>query len=342
MSPAGRSRSSAAGWPARGSSRSRSPGTSAIARGAARSCSVSAGCGAAQRRHEQVDVDAEQPLGCLATHRVGDTGAHVAALGDVAGVAEAAHQLRPRPPMRPTSQPELGRLGGEAVAGQGGQHEVERVLGAPAVRGRVGERADRLEQLDDRTGPAVRHDQRQGVRVRRPHVEEVDVHPVDLGHELRQRVQPRLAPAPVVLGRPVAAERLHRRQLHALRAVVDQFPRGPARRGEAAAQVGERLLREVDVERADGAAGLLFDGGHGGLPLLEERGGKSRTGRHGQGAQRHRRGRGFRDGSERRPGSGVAQGRTARHGGRVPLGASPPETRGCGAGHAGCGILRTC
>ena len=44
---------------------------------------------------EQVDVDAEQPFGRLAAHRVGDGGAHVAALGDVAGVAEAVHQLRP-------------------------------------------------------------------------------------------------------------------------------------------------------------------------------------------------------------------------------------------------------
>jgi hypothetical protein len=47
------------------------------------------------RRREHVDVDAEQPFGCLAAHRVGDEGAHVAALGDVAGVAEAVHQLRP-------------------------------------------------------------------------------------------------------------------------------------------------------------------------------------------------------------------------------------------------------
>ena len=47
------------------------------------------------RREEQVEVDAEQPLVRLAAHRVHDGGAHVAPLGDVAGVAEAAHQLRP-------------------------------------------------------------------------------------------------------------------------------------------------------------------------------------------------------------------------------------------------------
>ena len=83
--------------------------------------------GAVQRRHEQVRVDADQPLGCLAGHRVGDAGAHVAALGHVARVAEAAHQLGPgscgpspgpsRPrPARPRSRTRAGR------AGRGGRH----------------------------------------------------------------------------------------------------------------------------------------------------------------------------------------------------------------------------
>jgi hypothetical protein len=40
-------------------------------------------------------------------------------------------------------------------------------------------------------------------------VDEVDVRPVDLGHEVRQGVQLRLAPAPVVLRRPVAGEFLN-------------------------------------------------------------------------------------------------------------------------------------
>ena len=46
-----------------------------------------------------------QPGRCLAAHRVGDAGAHVAALGDVAGVAEALHQLAQARAMRPGSQP---------------------------------------------------------------------------------------------------------------------------------------------------------------------------------------------------------------------------------------------
>ena len=91
------------------------------------------------------------------------------------------------------------------------------------MRGRVGQRADGLQQLDDRAGPAVRHDQRQRVLMPRPDVDEVDLDPVDLGRELRQRIQSRLALAPVVPGRPVAGELLQRRQLHALRPIFDQL-----------------------------------------------------------------------------------------------------------------------
>ena len=165
---------------------------------AARSCSDCAGSWSLRRdrRGEHVEVDAEQPLGRLAAHRVGDVGAHVAALGDVARVAESAHQLRPRACDAVGVPAELGRLAREAVAGYRRQHQVEGVPGVAAVSGRVGQRADGLEQLDDRAGPAVGHDQRHGVLVLRAHVDEVDLDPVDLGRELRQRVELRLAVAP--------------------------------------------------------------------------------------------------------------------------------------------------
>ena len=106
------------------------------------------------------------------------------------------------------------------------------------MRGRVGERADSLEQLDHRAGPAVRHDQRQPVVVPRLHVDEVDVHPVDLGLELRQRVELRLCLAPVVLFRPVTRELLQRLQLHALRAVCDELLARPPSRGDAPTHLG--------------------------------------------------------------------------------------------------------
>jgi hypothetical protein len=111
-------------------------------------------------------VDAEQPRGCLAAQVVGDDRADVATLGDVAAIAETAHQLRPGARDPAAVPAELGRLVGEAVAGHRRQHQLERVGGAAAVGGRVGERLDGLQQLDDRAGPAVGHDQRQRALVR--------------------------------------------------------------------------------------------------------------------------------------------------------------------------------
>ena len=220
--------------------------------------------GAAQSRHEQVRVDADQPVGSLAAHRVGDAGADVAALSHVAGVAESAHQLGPGA-CRPAEIPaDLGRLAGEAVPGQGGQHEMKGILGAAAVRGRVRQGPDGVDQLDHGTGPAVGHDQRQRVLVRRTHMDEVDVDAVDLGRELRQRVQLGLGFAPVVVVRPVARERLHGGELDALRAVVDELLARPAHGGDAPTQVVEVVLGNVDLERADLGGGI--DGARHGRP----------------------------------------------------------------------------
>ena len=97
-------------------------------------------------------------------------------------------------------------------------------------------------------------DQRQGVRMTGADVDELDVEPVDLGHELRQGIQLRLRLAPVVVRSPVADERLDLVQLHALGLIGDRLPRGPPRRRDAAAEVDERLLGHVDAEGTDGVA----------------------------------------------------------------------------------------
>ena len=88
---------------------------------------------------------AGQTLDPLATHQVRDQGTDVAALGDVAVIAEAAHELRPCASGAGGVPTELGRLTGEPVAGQRRQHQVECVRGVATVRGRVGERPDGLE-----------------------------------------------------------------------------------------------------------------------------------------------------------------------------------------------------
>jgi hypothetical protein len=139
---------------------------------------------------------------------------------------------------------------------------VEGILGLATVRGRIRQRTDRVEQLHDRAGPSVGHDQRQCIRVRRPHVDEVDVDAVDLRGELRMRVQPPLEATEVVPGRPVASEFLHRGQLDTLRSIGDQLLGGPARRRDAPAQVVDLVLADLELEgpNHDGRVGA---GAHG-------------------------------------------------------------------------------
>lgn len=100
----------------------------------------------------------------------------------------------------------------------------------------------------------MRHDQRQSIGVLRANVNEVNVEPVDLGHELRAGVQLGLCLAPVVLGPPVADDLLHFRELYTLRAVVDRFAIRPPRRRDAPAKLSYVLLRDVDGEWADWSA----------------------------------------------------------------------------------------
>ena len=104
---------------------------------------------------------------------------------------------------------------------------------------RIGQRIDDLQLLDDRAGPSVRDEERQRILVLRANVNEMDVQAVDLGDEVRQGLQLLLALAPVVLVRPVARECLHRRELRALRLIVDGLLLGAAR-GERCAPAGPR------------------------------------------------------------------------------------------------------
>src|SRR5215216_447916 len=129
---------------------------------------------------------------------------------------------------------------------------MERVRCARAMSRWIGQWLDDLQLLDDRAGPSVQDDERQRIFMLRADVDEVDVQPVDLGYEVRQSLQFRLALAPVVLVVPVARERLHRRQLHALRGILDGLLLGPARRRDTRPQVLELRLRDADVEGADG------------------------------------------------------------------------------------------
>ena len=88
---------------------------------------------------------------------------------------------------------------------------MERVRCAGTMGRGIGKWIDDLQLLDDRAGPPVRDDERQRMLMLRANVDEVNVEPIDLGHEFRQGVQSRLDLAPVVLRRPIVGERLSRR-----------------------------------------------------------------------------------------------------------------------------------
>src|SRR6266536_1809075 len=80
-----------------------------------------------------VGVDAEQSRRCLQAHLVDDERTPVAALGDVAAVAEALHQCCPGSAHALGAPTGARRLAGEPVARHGGNHHMERVRCARAV-----------------------------------------------------------------------------------------------------------------------------------------------------------------------------------------------------------------
>src|SRR5438128_8835794 len=85
----------------------------------------------------------------------------------------------------------------------------------------------------------------------RPDVNEVDIQPVDLGDELGMRVQLRLAPPPVVIGRPISRERLNEGELHALRKVRDGFLLRESCRRDAPAHFVEFRVCSLETKRAN-------------------------------------------------------------------------------------------
>jgi hypothetical protein len=128
---------------------------------------------------------------------------------------------------------------------------VEGVCSGAAMSRRIGQRLDQFELLDDGARPAVGDDDGQGILVFRAHVNEVDVEPVDLGDEVGRRIDARLDLAPVIFGGPVLCELPDRGERHALREIRDRFALGQTRRRDAAAQLRQLRLRNVDTKRSN-------------------------------------------------------------------------------------------
>src|SRR6478735_8454592 len=130
----------------------------------------------------------------------------------------------------------------------------------------IGQWIDNLHLLDDRSGPSVRDDERQRILMLRTHVNEMNVQAIDRRDEVREGLESRLALAPIVFLRPVARERLNRRELYALRLICDGLLVGPARGRDARAQILQFRFGGLDLERSDryGSRWLCSRDRHGG------------------------------------------------------------------------------
>src|SRR5262249_931684 len=115
-------------------------------------------------------------------------------------------------------------------------------------------------ELRHRARPAMSQDQRQGIRLGRQDVQEVHVGPIDSGGELREAVQLRLVPPPVVAVAPVGGQLLQVAHRHTAGPVTAGQLAGPAGTGEAVAQVVEIRFRYLDLERPDLGAGTIGAG----------------------------------------------------------------------------------
>jgi hypothetical protein len=173
----------------------------------------------------------------------------VAALRAIALVAEPVHQPDPGvgDPLHVPAR--ACGLVAEAIAGKRRTDDVEGVGRVASVGGRVSERPEHLQELDDRAWPAVRENKRQGVLVRRANVKEVDSEPVDPGAELRQSVEPILGGPPVVAVGPVGTELLQVTERHALRPVVDRLAFGPARARQTRTKIAELGVGNTNPKR---------------------------------------------------------------------------------------------
>ena len=196
-------------------------------------------------------MDAKAALGRLPADAVGDESPPVAALRHPARMTEPPHQFRPGPGNALHCPARLRRLGREAVAGQRGDHEMEGVFGSSPMRHRIAQRADHTHELDHRAWPAMGQQQWHRTGLWRADMEEMNVEPIDLGDELPQSVEPRLASPPVIARAPIGGEILQHGQRRTLRPVVDRLALGPTGRVEPAVKVVDLVLRDRERERTD-------------------------------------------------------------------------------------------
>lgn len=114
------------------------------------------------------------------------------------------------PAQRGQAPSQARRFTRKAVAGDGRDDDIKCVLRFTAISSRICKRADRLDELEGRTRPTMGQNDRKGVGMTRPHMDELDIDPVDRCDEFRKCIELSLGLAPVVISAPVTDQILTR------------------------------------------------------------------------------------------------------------------------------------
>src|SRR5919107_18212 len=175
----------------------------------------------------------------------------VAALRPVSVVTEASHQLGESPGDPKAVPAWLTGWPREPKPWQRGDDEVEGVRRVAAVRTWVGQRSDYVQELDHRARPPVAEDQREGTRLGRAHVQEVNVLPVYRGGELRIPVELGLVLSPIVGRTPILGQLPEVVQRDTAVPARARDPTRPTGAVQPVPEIVQVFLRDVYPERKD-------------------------------------------------------------------------------------------
>jgi hypothetical protein len=139
---------------------------------------------------------------------------------------------------------------GEAVAGERWDDGVERRT-VDAVGVWICQERHERKHLDEGAGPAMGQDQRYPAPAWRPLMDEVDVHAIELGTEVIERVQHPLLRTPVELAGPIRKRLSQVVEVGALLPGNARHLIRPARVADARPEVRQNLLLDIDREGLD-------------------------------------------------------------------------------------------
>jgi hypothetical protein len=208
------------------------------------------------RRHAHaVEVDAQKRIGVSVHKLIRDAVADVSSLCAVLRVSQhLGHEPVPKRGRGRKADGFSFGLGRKTKSGHRRHDHIERVIRRAAKSGGIGKRPNRFEELEDRTRPAVREDQRHRLRSAPLHVIEVNIEIADARKELRVAIQVCFRFPPVKMRGPVFRKLLHVIPVGAVAPVARLQAIRPARLAHSIENAIDRRLRDVNAKRPRGSA----------------------------------------------------------------------------------------